>query len=46
MDATILTEVLRTLLTVTTVWNNVETGDMNKSETSMIISAAHQRKIS
>ena len=45
MDAIILTAVLRTLLTVTTVWNNVETGDINRSETSMTI-IAHQRKIS
>ena len=28
MDAIILTTVLRTILTVTTVRNNVETGDM------------------
>ena len=28
MDAIILTAILRTILTVTTVWNNVETGDI------------------
>ena len=28
MDAIILTALLRAILTVTTVWNTVETGDM------------------
>ena len=32
MDAIILTAVLRTILTVTTVWNNVETGDIKDPE--------------
>ena len=30
MDVIILTALLRTILTVTTVWNTVETGDINK----------------
>ena len=34
MDAIILTALLRTILTVTTVWNNVETGDIYIRSTS------------
>ena len=32
MDAIILTALLRTILTVTIVWNTVETGDINNTQ--------------
>ena len=35
MDAIILTAVLRTILNVTTVWNNVETSDIYTVESEM-----------